>query len=444
MSGMRAAALCALLAVGLGGCDGSKEQRGDGLNVVLVVSDDQTYDSLQKMPWLSARTDWSRVERAYANQPWCCPSRASILSGQYAHHHGVIGNSRFARDFDDSNTLATSLDEAGYETALFGKYLNGFPWEHGDSYVPPGWDRWSAFLNTNGAYYDYSLGIDGAEVVEHGDEPSDYSTSVFARRASDFVATAPEPFFAMVTPYGPHEPTTPAPGDRGTFASEPVAKPPNYGVVAPDQPAYYRERGSGSFAEVRAARREAWEATLAVDRATRDLYRALDERGLLDRTVFVYMSDNGFSFGSHRFRTKNCLYEECARVPMVIRMPGGSARTVRAPISNVDLAPTIAALAGAEPPQDVDGQDLSAQLLSEAPWPRDRDLLLEVHSSKQGVPEGYAIVNSRWKYVENETGETELYDLRADPYELENLAGEPSRAEVESTLAERLAVLAPE
>ena len=437
-----AAGLVALALVA-GGCGGEPAGPPEARNVILVVTDDQTVDAISKMPWLDSRRDWTRFERAYINQPWCCPSRASILSGQWAHHHGVIGNSRFAKEFDDSETIVTRLDDAGYETGLFGKYLNGFPWDRGDDYVPPGWDRWTAFLNTNGAYYDYELGIDGAESVRHGEEAADHSTALFGRRAVAFVRDAPEPFFAMLTPYAPHEPATPAPRDLGAFAEEPVERPPNFGVVAPDQPEHVRERGRLPFARAAAAKRRAWASTLAVDRILRDLFAAVRERGVLGNTVFVFISDNGFAFGSHRLRAKNCLYQECAQVPMLMWTPGVDGGEVATPFSNVDLAPTIAGLAGAEPPDDADGEDLSPQLLGDAPWPEDRDLLLEVHQSKQGVPDGYALVNSRWKYIEHATGEVELYDLRSDPYELDNLAGEPALAERERELADRLAELVP-
>ncbi len=445
---MRNRALLAATVVGAISCCGAAGCGGDdaeptGRNVILVVTDDQTYDSVSKMPWLSSREGWTPFSRAYVNQPWCCPSRASILAGQWAHHTGVIGNSRFAKDFDDANTIAAALDDAGYETGLFGKYLNGFPWERGEDYIPPGWDSWAAFLNTNGAYYDYELGVDGT-VVDHGDEPSDHSTALFGRRAVEFVSGAPEPFFAMLTPYAPHEPAIPAPRDEVAFAEEPVEKPPNYGVAAPDQPEFIRERGVVPFGRVVDAQRRAWASTLAVDRTLRELFAAVEERGAVDRTVFLFISDNGFAFGAHRLSAKNCLYQECAHVPMLARVPGGKDEEVETPFSNVDLAPTIAGLAGVEGTDDPDGDDLSAELLGDADWPTDRDLLLEVHENKQGVPDGYAIVNSRWKYIELDTGELELYDLRVDPYELENLAGEPAQAEVEADLAARLDELAPE
>jgi len=437
------AAGLAALALAAAGCGSDPGEGAQARNVVLIVTDDQTYGALAKMPWLGSRRDWTRFERAYVNQPWCCPSRASILAGQWAHRTGVIGNARFARDFDDTSTIATVLDDAGYETGLFGKYLNGFPWDRGEDYVPPGWDRWTAFLNTNGAYYDYELGVDGADVVEHGRDPGDHSTALLGRRAVRFASEAPEPFFALLAPYAPHEPAIPAPRDVGEFADEPVRRPPNHGVAAADQPEFIRKRGRLPFDRAAEAKRRAWASTLAVDRAVRELFAAADERGILDRTVFLFISDNGFAFGAHRLRAKNCLYEECAHVPMLAWVPGVAGGKVGTPVSNVDLAPTIAGLAGVAGPDDADGDDLSAQLLGDASWPADRDLLLEVHENKQGIPDGYAIVNSRWKYIELDTGEIELYDLRSDPYELDNLAGEPALAERERELANRLGELAP-
>lgn len=409
-----------------------------GLNVVLIVSDDQTVDSVDKMPWLSSQPDWVWAERGYANQPWCCPSRASLLSGRYAHEHGVIGNSRFARNFDDSKTIATKLDRAGYETGLFGKYLNGFPWQHDDLHVPRGWDNWATFLHRNGAYYDYDLAIDGKRVAHQGTGAKSYSTDLLARTTSRFVADAKEPFFAMYTPYAPHEPAPPAPRHQGEFAGEPVPQPPNFNTVAPDQPRFYRRLSAVNFEGIKSNKRRAWRATLAVDDATRRLVHAVEERGALDRTVFVYLSDNGFSYGSHKYRPKNCLYQECAHVPMAFRMPDGAGGSIETPISNVDVAPTLAKLAGAGKMRPVDGESLAKQLLGDQPWPADRDLLLEVHASKQAVPEGYAIVTKDWKYTKLETGERELYHLQADPYELDNLHDEPAYAAIEADLRQRL------
>lgn len=274
-----------------------------------------------------------------------------------------------------------------------------------------------------------------------GRAPSDYSTNLFARHAVRFVSDAREPFFAMVTPYAPHAPAIPAPGDADAFADEPVPKPANFNVAAAGGPAYYRNLPSISFDRVVELRRRAWASTLAVDDAVRRLVATVAQRGVLDRTLFVYLSDNGFSFGSHRYMTKNCLYEECAHVPLGFLLPGGGGGSIETPISNVDLAPTLAHIGGAEPPAHADGTDLAPELLGDQPWPENRNLLLEVHQSKQGVPDGYAVVGKRWKYARHETGKRELYDLEADPYELRNLSGETAYGQVEQGLRSRLRAL---
>lgn len=405
-------------------------------NVVVVMSDDQTPESIAHMPWLSERDAWTSFEHAYANQPLCCPARATLLSGRYAHRHGVTSNPA-ARRFDERKSLARWLDRAGYRTGLFGKYLNGFPWSRGRDYVPPGWDRWVSFHGVNGRYYDYEVSVDG-KVKQRGDAPGDYSTDLFARHAKRFVRAGRQPFFALVTPFGPHEPAQPAPRHAGTFADDPVELAPNFNVVAPDQPAHYRSLPPVSEDDTVAAIRRSRDAALAVDDAVHGLKRVLSRRGVLDRTVIVYLSDNSLAFGSHRHLNKNCLYEACARVPLMMRYPGAAGGQVSAPVSNVDLAPTIAELARARPNLRPDGRSVAPYLQGSEPWPDDHEVLLEVHKSQQGVPDGYAIVGERWKYARHETGEVELYDLEADPYELDNLADEPDYDQLEAQLAERL------
>ena len=213
-----AAALLAMVfgAADCGGDGGSDAVAGSTPpNVLMVVTDDQAAGTVKRMPYLRDAEGWTRFDSFYVNNPLCCPSRATMLTGLYSHHTGVETNDDAPR-FDDSSTLATWLDAAGYETGLFGKYLNDYPWGRGSDYVPQGWDRWAAFKGDPG-YYDYTLiGSRGRE--RFGRAAADYSTDVLANRTADFIADAGEPFFAYYAPYAPHSPRTAAPRHRGRYA----------------------------------------------------------------------------------------------------------------------------------------------------------------------------------------------------------------------------------
>ncbi len=424
-------------------------------NIVLIVSDDQTWESLPHdppvMPFLqSAMRDpedhWVTFPNAFVNTPLCCPSRASILTGRYSHHTGVRRN-RDGALLDEGDTLAVWLHDAGYATGLFGKYLNRYPFE-GAPYVPAGWDRWGGKIHGSGStvYYGYSISRQGYPVA-YDRGPADYSTDVFARMAVDFVRTAPpdRPFFLMFTPTGPHSPWTPAPRDRGSWTG-PVLQPESVGERdVSDKPAWVRALPPlGSAARVRlgAEHRLEYETLASVDDAVRSVVEAVRARGEMGRTVFVYLSDNGYSYGEHRWVTKSCPYEECIRTPLAIRMPGTEARTDPHLVSSVDLAPTLAELAGAHPGAPFDGVSLVPLLQGRSPARWRTGVLCEYVGSRE-VPGWWELRTADLAYVEYVTGERELYDLagirgRPDPLELENRVDDPRYASLEASLAKRL------
>src|SRR5438093_5746494 len=156
-------------------------------NVLVIVVDDQTFASLAIMPALSNDASWTRFSHAYVNDATCCPSRATILTGQYSHHTGVE-TSHDGPNLDARSTLATWLDPT-YRTAFFGKYLNGWPYR-GNTQTPPGWDRWEGFVG-KANYYDYTLNVAG-HLNTYGHR---YSTSVLAQAAEGFIGRTPQPFF---------------------------------------------------------------------------------------------------------------------------------------------------------------------------------------------------------------------------------------------------------
>jgi arylsulfatase A-like enzyme len=418
-------------------------------NVVVILTDDQTADSLPRdpavMPFLQAAAEdpaehWVTFPNAFVNTPLCCPSRATMLTGRYAHHHDVLTNEEGTR-LDESTTVAAWLHAAGYHTGLVGKYLNDYPFGR-DPFVPTGWDEWWAKSQgpATSLYHDYTL-IEQETPVRFDGAPEDYLTDVLADRAVEFVRAAPadRPFFLWFAPTAPHPPWVPAPRDVGAFAGLPIAEPPSVGEAdVSDKPAWIRalpEIDSARRASLLEQHRESFETLLAVDDAIRAVVEALRARGDLDRTVILFLSDNGYAFGEHRWVAKRCAYDECTGVPFLVRYPPVAGRVEPALVSAVDLAPTIAQLAGVTAPDAVDGTGLVPLLQGR------RAGVGPVYSEWVGdevVPAWQQVRTSSFAYVELGTDERELYDLRADPFELENVIDDPGYASVVERLARAL------
>ncbi|MCI0633148.1 MAG: sulfatase [Actinobacteria bacterium] len=413
---------------------------------MLIVTDDQRWDTLWAMPTVTSELADRGITFAngYVSNPLCCPSRASILTGQYSHSNGVYTNKGQApfggfNAFDDRSTVATWLHEAGYRTALFGKYLNGYA----GSYVPPGWDRWFATYR-NGGFYDY-LAADDFVLKTFGSDQGDYGTTVLAQNAVRFIEGTPAeaPLFMYFAPHAPHEPATAAPGDRNAFEDLPRWRPDGYDEAdVSDKPAYIRYRarlGSAARAEIDVFRRSQYRSLLAVDRAVGELVDALERTERLENTLIVFMADNGMSWGEHRWQGKLVPYEESIRVPFVVRYDAAirSPRTDDHLILNIDLAPTFAELAGIGAP-GVEGASL-VPLLGDAAGRWRTDFLIEhLEKSNSGVPTYCGVHSERYVFVRYVTGEEELYDLELDPAELVNLAGDDRYAEIRREMFGRL------
>lgn len=416
-------------------------------NIVLILSDDQAYESVARMPYLASRTGWYRFPNAYINNPTCCPSRATILTGQWSHHHGVEATEGAPR-FDDSSTVATWLDAAGYRTGLFGKYHLGNVVENEPTtYIPPGWDEWYGWHGINGreAYYGYTLNENGV-LVNYGSTPADYSTDVLAGKAVDFVnRNADSPFFLYFAPRAPHDPWTPAPRHAGTVQPA-VIHPPNFNVVGTDKPAWWAALAPRKLPDIDKARQKHWTSLLALDEAVKGIVTALKNKSLMRDTVIIYMTDNGYAFGEHRWRGKLCAYEECNHTPLLIKYLGkNDGRVLEQLVGNEDLAPTFAELADTSPASPVDGQSFLPLLRGESPANWENEVLLRSWNrggSPGNPPTYWGIRTPDYKYIETvDTGEIELYDLAADPFELTNVAGDPSYFSIQLELAVRLAEL---
>jgi N-acetylglucosamine-6-sulfatase len=406
-------------------------------DIVLILTDDQRWDTLWAMPNVQSLLVDHGVTfaNAFVVNSLCCPSRSSILTGDYSHTTGVYSNGGAHGGFGafhDGSTIATWLHAAGYDTGLVGKYLNGTP----GGYVPPGWDRWNAIVMQppqGNYYYDFRL-TSGKRVREYGGDAGDYSTTVLANHAVQFIRSARGPMFLYFAPWAPHGAPIPPPGDELAFSNLPPFRPPGFNEPdVSDKPAYIREQDPFNPYQVNQIdeyRRAQYQSLLGVDQAVGRIVSALRATGRLDHTMIVFMSDNGLAWGEHRWHNKQTPYEESIRVPMVISYPPltSNPRTVSQMALNIDLAPTFARLAGVEPPAH-DGQSLLGLLRGDASgW---RTSFLVEHATGRGrewIPAYCALRTTDALYVVNQTGEREYYDLDTDPGELSNLAGDPAAA----------------
>lgn len=453
-------ALCAAGAQAAATSDREPGRAHERPNVVVILTDDQHEASLKVMSrvnrLLAARG--ATFANTFTNWPVCCPSRATLLTGQYAHNHGVLGNlppTGGVTAFDDSNTLPLWLQGSGYRTVLIGKYLNGYGEDTDPTYVPPGWDEWYAAAAGTQRVYDYDLNQNGA-LVHYGTAEADFKQDVFSNLAVDAIERrAPgEPFFLAVNYTAPHNGgpdrnpnppadcqggPKPAPRHATAFDTAVVPTPPSFDEAdVSDKPAAIRELpriDQAAFDDIERRYRCRLESLLSVDEGVERIVQALEAAGELDDTLIVFTSDNGFFHGEHRVPIgKNRVYEEAIRVPLVIRGPGVPAGvTVDELAINADLAATIVDATGATPGLALDGHSL----LPVAKHPsrtRRRELLIE-------QKEYAAIRTERYVYVEYTSGERELYDLATDPYQLVSRHLSPAYAAVMAQLADRLAPL---
>jgi arylsulfatase A-like enzyme len=418
-------------------------------NVVVVMTDDQDTRSMEVMQQTQSvlGAEGTTFRNSFATYPLCCPSRATFFTGQYAHNHGVIGNNPPNGGFGafrDASTIATDLRRAGYRTGYFGKYLNGYGKDQGtdQTYVPPGWSDWHG--STGGLYYDLELNENG-NIRTYGREPRDYSTDLLARKAARFIEAAaggPKPFFAVYTPYTPHVadrfPPVPAERHENAFDGVPLPRPPSFNEEdVSDKPSFIRdlprwdEEGIEWLEGVHEGRLE---SLLAVDDAVEKLVGTLEESGELEDTLVIYTSDNGFLLGEHRLWNKTVLYEESARVPLIMRGPGIPHGETRVKLTaNVDLAPTILDAAGVDPRRRMDGRSL-LPIARDGSLASGRSILFENRTST-------GIRTPSYMYAEHQGDSSELYDLEEDPFQIESLHSRRSYRDVRQRLRDRLAAI---
>lgn len=446
------AALCALLAPTIS-ISGSTAEATEPANVVMILLDDARLDDLATMPNVASLIGnmGATFAQAYTPFPLCSPDRATLLSGQYAHNHGVLRNDESVGGFtafDDSQTIATWLDEA-YETGFVGKYLNGYGANGTSRYVPPGWDEWHA-AGKSEVYVTPRINDNGVVTAYTGQ----YFPDVVANSAVNFLessAANPDPFFLLASFSPPHngtpveagDPTgyaTPNVGTRhaNAFDDRPLVMGPafNEQVIAdkPVKPNLLTQSQIRGITELDQQRRE---SLLYVEDAVARIVQTLQASGELENTYIIFTSDNGFLLGEHRLTGKGNPYQESVQVPLLIRGPGIPAGTVVQQHAGAqDIAPTVLAMTGqtgAEGTFPIDGLNL-LPLIPDPTLHADRPIVLEGPMNAAGVYQYHGIRTPEWKYVERATGRVELYDMIRDPYELSNRAGVARYAATQASL----------
>ncbi|WP_171074134.1 sulfatase [Nonomuraea basaltis] len=435
-------------------------------NVVVIMVDDMNVFALQYLNNVRSllAEPGTTFDNSVVSYSLCCPSRATFLTGQYAHNHGVLDNAPPDGGYEKlpaAETLPVWLSRAGYDTGHVGKFLNRYG-RADPTEIPPGWAEWygsvdpSTYrmwgytLNENGVLRTY-----GTPDVE---DPALYQTDVYARKAVDFIqrkAPADKPFFLSFAPLAPHgegglespqRNPRPAPRHLGALDDVTLPKPPSFDEAdVSDKPAAVRNRPRiGPAAEQRMQNvtlKGRLESLLAVDEAVADIVGALRESGELDGTLIVFTSDNGWMQGEHRIRSGKVVpYEESIRVPLIMRGPGLPAgRHVKTIAANIDLAPTILDAADAPAGVVLDGRSLLP--IVDDTTAIARGIVIENGPKTNGSNWYVGLRAARWKYIEHSTGELELYDLQRDPYELTSVHADPRYAGTRQALAQRLAQL---
>ena len=438
-------------------------------NVVAIMTDDQTVESLRVMPKVKRLLidEGTIFDRSYVSFPVCCPSRATFLTGQFPHNNAVEGLDPPWGGYvalDTSSYLPVWLRRVGYNTIHLGKFLNGYGTQNLDqTEVPRGWTEWQGSVDPSTySFYGYTLNENGVLRTYGEDEnPDFYQTDFYGRRASNLIDqyAGRKPFFLSVNFVAPHHgggvqeeevdstlklPVV-APRHAGRFAGEPLPYDASYNEAdVSDKPSIISRRPTftpETETDIRRAYQRRLGSLLAIDDAVERIVTTLERTGELENTLIIFTSDNGFFHGEHRMPFGKLLaYEPSIQVPLIMRGPGvprGQRR--KQLVENVDVAPTIlkAAKARGDLELPMDGRPLFP-LLRDRGLEWGRDLLI---AARGGPTRYWGLRTYRYLYVQYATGELELYDLERDPYQLQNVVFHPRYARIARVLSGRLARL---
>jgi arylsulfatase A-like enzyme len=435
-----------------------------GPNVIVIMTDDMRADDLQFMPHtLHLIADRGATFRQMLSPyPLCCPARAELLSGQFSHNNGVQGNAWPRGGYyklDSTNTLPVWLDNAGYQTAFMGKYLNEYgardPLE-----IPPGWDFWDGSVT---GVYDYTHVITNrlGQLTTH---PHIYQTSLFDGESTSLIdsyAHIDRPFFMWTSFVSPHQecseadmpagdrtcwhPPPPEYRDIGSFDNLVLPPDPSVNEANMSDKSYFMQKlrllAPGQLAAQQHSRIVRIEALQSVDRAIAHMVAELKKTGQYRNTYLLFTSDNGLQFGEHRWVGKILGYEPSLRVPLLMSGPGIAAGTVvHQAVTMVDLAATIADITGTKPGRVLDGQSLLPLARGKVPDVQNRIVPLEAGPRNDTSP-GWlyrGVRTDQYTLLVWRNKDVELYDRKRDPYEMHSVAGNPAYAAVQRRLTHDL------
>lgn len=424
-------------------------------NVIFILTDDQRYDAMGFLghPFLetpnidSLARNGVHLKNAFVTTSLCSPSRASILTGLYAHRHHVVDNNNPVPK--GTTFVSQYLQKAGYQTAFIGKWHMGGG-EESDN-PKPGFDRWVSFAG-QGSYLPTKRGlnVDGKHVPQKG-----YITDELTDYAVDWLKSLPpdKPFFLYLSHKAVHSEFVPAERHRGRYKDKPMPRfywetPEQYA----DKPMWVKNQRNSwhgiefayhSNLSIEDYYKSYCETLLAVDESVGRVLSFLRERKLLDSTLIIFMGDNGFLFGEHGLIDKRNAYEESMRVPMLMQCPElfKAGTVVPRIVANLDIAPTILEAAGLKAPANLDGKSFIALAQGKTvPW---RDALLYEYYWERNFPQTpamHALRTDQYKYIHyyGLWDTDELYDIQADPHETRNLIRDPSHQQAVRKLNEQM------
>jgi N-acetylglucosamine-6-sulfatase len=511
--------LSVLAVLGAASAPGAGASTGGGTggkpNILVVMTDDMAASDLKFMPNVQRLLvdKGTTFTNAVDSFPLCCPARATFITGQYAHNHGVFGNFYPYGWYgmqDRGNILPAWLQSDGYRTALIGKWLNGYGALDAHGEVPTGFDTWRGLLDVSAYdYYNFVMNADGQlrtwgdadfarKLVEFAnvevtpnpaglagvlakltqefgpppyhywgsENPGDYSPDVTAKVTDDLIAgerSDKKPFFIWWAPAAPHREDVsvtlmgrpgddPRPPARYADAVKryQLPRPPSFNEADISDKSSNLKNAAPPMTDAQIHQLELdyqgrIGSLMAVDDHVGQIVDTLKRTGQLGNTLIMFLSDNGWLQGEHRVTGDKFLpFEESVKVPLVLRGPGIPAgKMISSQVADIDFAPTLVDLSGASPGRTMDGVSLLPGIHNPKKLP-DRAIELEAPAP---LFEGNIPVNAwdrpytgvrtdRYTYVVwTETGEQELYDRQADPYQLRNVASDPAYAAIKASLA---------
>jgi arylsulfatase A-like enzyme len=439
-------------------------------NILFILLDDLRWDALGyagnphvKTPQIDRiANEGVNFRNAFCTTSLCSPSRASLLSGAYAHKHGVTNN--FTELASSVSSFPSVLHQAGYATAYVGKYHMG----EGNDEPRPGFDYFVTHKG-QGKYFDTEFNING----ERREVKSGYYTTVVTDMALEWLKRdhAGKPWLLVVGHKAPHSFYTPEPKFAHAFDNVPVAYPSSAFELG-DKPAWIKDRMStwhgiyGPLFDWRKKfpddRPEAvrdfasmvhayWGTILSVDESVGRMRAWLDETGQLENTIVVFVGDNGLLEGEHGMVDKRTMHEPSIRIPMAVRYPGltTAPKVIDQQVLTVDMAPSLLELAGAPAIANIDGRSWVRLVRSGDPdWRTSWFYYYNYEKEFPYTPNVRGVRTSDWKYIHYPHGDgspdrhmAELYDLKADPGERVNLIASPAAASALTELKSRLARL---